>query len=104
MRQIIMKIRPTWQVARQPILSKETICLSIGLGNIGNSNVVLGGEKARKIVFNQYPQRVTSITWLDNQALFEFEQALDGTLTIYANAFQYGTHLIDRVATITVED
>ena len=75
-----------------------------GLGNIGNSNVVLDGEKARKIVFNQYPQRVTSITWLDNQALFEFEQALDGTLTIYANAFQYGTHLIDRVATITVED
>lgn len=75
-----------------------------GLGNIGNSNVVLGGEKAREIVFNQYPQRVTSITWLDNQALLEFEQASDGTLTIYANAFQYGTHLIDRVATITVED
>lgn len=71
------------------------------LGNIGNSNVVLGGEKNQKIRFNDYDKKIISIKWMDNSQDISFEQNLENkTLEIYANGFEYGTHLVERVAEI----
>lgn len=73
-----------------------------GLGNIGNSNVVLGGEKARKLVFTNFPvQKIDHITWLDNKKSVIFKQDLTtNTLEIEADGFEYGTNLVERVAKI----
>lgn len=73
-----------------------------GLGNIGNSNVVLGGEKARKLVFTNFPvQKIDHITWLDNKKTVIFKQDLTtNTLEIEADGFEYGTNLVERVAKI----
>lgn len=73
-----------------------------GLGNIGNSNVVLGGEKARKLVFTNFPvQKIDHITWLDNKKSVIFKQDFTtNTLEIEADGFEYGTNLVERVAKI----
>lgn len=71
------------------------------LGNIGNRNVVLGGEEARKINFKRFTRPVQKVVWLDNQQELEFKQDIEtGALIIYANGFAYGIHLINRVAKI----
>lgn len=72
------------------------------LGNIGNSNVVLGGEENRKLTFNDFPSRpITRISWLDNQQEVQFKQDSEtNTLEIEANGFEYGTNLVERVAKI----
>lgn len=72
------------------------------LGNIGNENVVLGGEKKRKLLFNDFPsQKISHISWLDNQKDLKFYQDLSKkTLQIEADGFEYGTNLVERVAKI----
>lgn len=73
------------------------------LGNIGNSNVILGGEKARQLVFNNWPnnQKISHIVWLDNNKNLSFKQNYtQKSLEISAGGFEYGTNLIERVAKI----
>ncbi|RMC44887.1 alpha-L-fucosidase [Lactobacillus sp. ESL0230] len=73
------------------------------LGNIGNSNVILGGEKARQLVFNNWPnnQKISHIVWLDNNKKLSFKQNYtQKSLEISADGFEYGTNLIERVAKI----
>lgn len=76
-----------------------------GLQNIGNHNVVLGGEQAQEIIFQgQMPQRkIKQIVWLDNGQSVDFQQSSD-ELKILADSFRYGTHLVVRVAQITFVD
>lgn len=72
------------------------------LGNIGNSNVVLGGEQARELVFTNFAkQKIEHIAWLDNQKPLAFKQdQTANTLKIAADGFEYGTNLVERVAKI----
>ncbi len=73
------------------------------LGNIGNSNVILGGEKSKEICIAEYKKKkIKKIVWLDNGKSLIFKQNLkEDKLTIYADGFEYGTHFIDRVAKIS---
>lgn len=72
------------------------------LGNIGNSNVVLGGETNRNLVFNDFPEKeIDEIVWLDNKKRLTFKQNLrNNVVEIEADGFEYGTNLVERVAKI----
>ena len=72
------------------------------LGNVGNQNVVLGGEKMREIVFNNFPpQKIERIVWLDNGTNVAFKQLPEKSqLIVKADGFEYGTNLVERVAKI----
>lgn len=72
------------------------------LGNVGNNNVVLGGEKDRNIIFKDWDNRlIDHITWLDNNKNVKFSQNINSKrLEILADGFEYGTNLIERVAKI----
>ncbi|MQS75143.1 alpha-L-fucosidase [Companilactobacillus halodurans] len=72
-----------------------------GLGNVGNDNVVLGGEGTNLRSFTNIYKPISKITWLDNNQDLKFmHDKSNGFLTIDANGFTYGSNWIIRVAKV----
>ncbi|MFC6177161.1 alpha-L-fucosidase [Companilactobacillus huachuanensis] len=72
-----------------------------GLTNVGNDNVVLGGEGSHLKSFTNIHKPISSITWMDDNEKLKFMQDTEtGALTFDASGFNYGTNWIIRVAKI----
>ncbi|OHB58904.1 MAG: alpha-L-fucosidase [Planctomycetes bacterium GWF2_42_9] len=66
----------------------------------GPSNVTLGEKCDTAKAFLGIKQRIKSCRWLDNNEPLSFTQNEDGLFCINATAFNYGSHLVIRVAEV----
>ncbi|WP_024625672.1 alpha-L-fucosidase [Lactiplantibacillus fabifermentans] len=74
------------------------------LGVVGNENVVLGGEGSNLRSFVGFYDKITKISWLDNQQPIHFMQdSQRGTLTIDANGYSYGRDWVIRIAKVDLK-
>ena len=78
---------------------KNAYIFIFDLKNVGNKNVVLGGEGVNPRSFTGFKQRIKSISWMDNQEKLDFLQNKD-MLTINATGFPYGINYVVRVAKV----
>lgn len=67
------------------------------LQNVGNKNVVLGGEGVNPRSFTGLSKNIKSIKWLDNGEKLDFIQD-SRMFTFDATGFPYGTNYVVRVA------
>lgn len=99
----VVTIKANGQHQDFAIKSKDKLYLFIfNLKVAGNENVVLGGEGTNLRSFIGIHQQITQITWLDNNETLHFMQdTKQGTITINASGFEYGTNWIVRIAKVT---
>ncbi|WEV43260.1 alpha-L-fucosidase [Lactobacillus sp. ESL0684] len=69
---------------------------------VGNDNVVLGGEGNTLRSFEGFFKEIKAISWLDNGEKLSFmQEPKNGTLTINASGYVYGSDWCVRIAKVT---
>ena len=95
-----MKLYGATCVADKNFILKSEDALYIfvhDLGKNGNANVTVGGKYTGNLAFNNVPDGIESIEWMDNGEKLSFVQG-EGSLTVNVTGFPYGMSTCVRVA------
>lgn len=67
----------------------------------GHSDVTLVGGRSGPREFQGVSKSIQSARWLDNGESLQFNQKSDGTFTLHATDYPYGTNMVVRIAELT---